>query len=142
MNIYIYGGTSFSNEIHKVLDHGNIRFKIEEGEVIDVTTIAYLKELILEDPHQIFLIDQNKIIEEDFIKKYLKFLVPKDGIDQIFLDHHGIGDISSRTYDDLVIYLEKRLETALKKPKAFEINSVDEIFDAFDDTKLQYKKVK
>jgi len=132
VNIYIYGGTHFSNEIHKILDHGNIRFKIEDGEVIEIATLQNLKDLILEDPYQIFLIDENKIIEEDFISKYLKFLVPKDGIDKSFLDHHGIGDVSTRTYQDLIIYIEKRLETAIKKPKALEINSVDEIFEAFD----------
>jgi len=133
VNIYIYGSTSFSNEIHKVLDHGNIRFKIEDGDVIDVTTLQYLKELITEDPYQIFLIDENVIIEDDFISKYLKFLVPKNGIEKNFLDHHGIGDISQRTYSDLLIYIEKRLETAIKKPKAAEINSVEDIFEAFED---------
>jgi len=133
VNIYIYGSTSFSNEIHKVLDHGNIRFKIEDGDVVDVTTLQYLKELITEDPYQIFLIDENVIIEDDFISKYLKFLVPKNGIEKNFLDHHGIGDISQRTYSDLLIYIEKRLETAIKKPKEAEINSVEDIFEAFED---------
>ena len=132
MNIYIYGSTTFNNEIHKVLDHGNIRFKIDDGEVTDVTNLQYLKELILEDPYQIFLIDENKIIDEDIISKYFKFLLPKDGIEKSFLDHHGIGDISFRKYSDLIIYIEKRLETALKKPKATEINSVEDIFDAFE----------
>lgn len=132
MNIYIYGSTTFNNQVHKVLDHGNIRFKIEDGEVIDVTNLQYLKELILEDPYQIFLIDENKIIEEDVVSKYFKFLLPKDGIEKSFLDHHGIGDISFRKYSDLIIYIEKRLETALKKPKATEINSVEDIFDAFE----------
>jgi len=133
VNIYIYGSTSFSNEIHKVLDHGNIRFKIEDGDVVDVTTLQYLKELIIEDPYQIFLIDENVIIEDDFISKYLKILVPKNGIEKSFLDHHGIGDISQRKYTDLLIYIEKRLETAIKKPKATEINSVEDIFEAFED---------
>jgi hypothetical protein len=132
VNIYIYGSTTFNNQVHKVLDHGNIRFKIEDGEVIDVTNLQYLKELILEDPYQIFLIDENKIIEEDVVSKYFKFLLPKDGIEKSFLDHHGIGDISFRKYSDLIIYIEKRLETALKKPKATEINSVEDIFDAFE----------
>jgi len=132
VNIYIYGSTTFNNEIHKVLDHGNIRFKIDDGEVTDVTNLQYLKELILEDPYQIFLIDENKIIDEDIVSKYFKFLLPKDGIEKSFLDHHGIGDISFRKYSDLIIYIEKRLETALKKPKATEINSVEDIFDAFE----------
>jgi len=133
VNIYIYGSTAFNNEIHKILDHGNIRFKIEDGDVIDVTTLKYLKDLIIEDPYQIFLIDENKIIEDDFISKYLKFLVPKDGIEKSFLDHHGIGDISQRTYSDLLIYIEKRLETAIKRPKASDINSMEDIFEAFED---------
>jgi len=133
VNIYIYGSTSFNNEIHKILDHGNIRFKIEEGDVVDVTTLQYLKELIIEDPCQIFLIDENKIIEEDFISKYLKFLIPKDGIEKSFLDHHGIGDISQRSYKDLLINIEKRLETAIRKPKAVDINSMEDIFEAFED---------
>jgi len=133
VNIYIYGSVAFNNEIHKILDHGNIRFKIEEGDVVDVTTLQYLKELITEDPYQIFLIDENKIIEKDFISKYLKFLIPKDGIEKSFLDHHGIGDISQRSYKDLLIYIEKRLETAIKKPKAVDINSMEDIFEAFED---------
>jgi hypothetical protein len=132
VNIYIYGSTTFNNEIHKILDHGNIRFKIEDGDVINVTTLRYLKELIRDDPYQIFLIDENKIIEEDFIAKYLKFLLPKDGIKKGFLDQHGIGDISQRNYTDLLIYIEKRLETTIKKPKAAEIKSIEDIFEAFE----------
>lgn len=133
MNIYIYGNTSFNNAIHKVLDSGNIRFKIDDGEIIDITTLQYLKDLIEEDPYQIYLIDENLIIEDDFISKYLKFLIPKKGIKKSYLDQHGIGDISHRSYSDLLIYIEKRLETALKKPKAHEINSVEDIFEAFED---------
>ena len=141
MNIYIYGSTAFNNEIHKILDHGNIRFKIDDGDIIEVTTLQYLKELIKEDPYQFFLIDENKIIEDDFISKYLKFLVPKDGIEKSFLDNYGIGDISQRNYSDLLIYIEKRIETSIKKPKATEINSVEDIFDAFeyDETQINEK---
>jgi len=141
VNIYIYGSTAFTNEIHKILDHGNIRFKIDDGDIIEVTTLQYLKELIKEDPYQFFLIDENKIIEDDFISKYLKFLVPKDGIEKSFLDNYGIGDISQRNYSDLLIYIEKRIETSIKKPKATEINSVEDIFDAFeyDETQINEK---
>ncbi len=130
MNIYIYGGVSFRNEIHKILDHGNIRFKIKDGEVVDVNSLFTLEELIEEDATQIFLIDQNKIIEDDFISKYLKFLLPKDAISKDFLDENGIGDISLRTYRDLLIYIEKRLESIENlKPKANEITSIDEMLE-------------
>ncbi len=133
MNIYIYGELSFKIEIHKILDHGNIRFKIGEGEVVDVEYLYALEELIEEDPTQIFLIDQNKIIEDNVVNKLFKFLVPKDGIHKRYLDHHGIGDVSIRDYKDLIIHIEKRLESIEnKKPKAHEITSIDEMLE--DDT--------
>lgn len=134
MNIYIYGGNSFQKKIHTILDHGNIRFKIDDGEVRNIASLSSLKDLIEEDPHQIFLIDQEKIIEDDFVNKYLKFLIPKDGITKKYLDQHGVGDISLRGPDDLIVYLEKRLESAQKiRPKAHEITSIDDMFDIFED---------
>jgi hypothetical protein len=141
VNIYIYGSVSFNNEIHKVLDHGNIRFKIDDGEVREVVSLNTLKDLIKEDPHEIFLIDENKIIEDDFISKYFKFLLPKDGIKQSFLDKYGIGDISLRTKQDLVTYIDKRLEATIKKPHVADVKTIEDIFDAFedDDSKLESK---
>ena len=133
MNIYIYGELSFKMEIHKILDHGNIRFKIGDGEVIDVEYLYDLEELIEEDPTQIFIIDQNKIIEDSVMTKLFKFLVPKDGITQKYLDHYGMGDVSIRTYKDLIIHIEKRLEfIENSKPKAHEITSIEDMLE--DDT--------
>ncbi|MCD4757921.1 MAG: hypothetical protein K8R39_06590 [Arcobacteraceae bacterium] len=133
MNIYIYGELSFKMEIHKILDHGNIRFKIGDGEVIDVEYLYDLEELIEEDPTQIFIIDQNKIIEDSVTTKLFKFLIPKDGITQKYLDHYGMGDVSIRTYKDLMIHIEKRLEfIENSKPKAHEITSIEDMLE--DDT--------
>ncbi len=130
MNIYIYGELSFKMEIHKILDHGNIRFKIGDGEVIDVEYLYDLEELIEEDPTQIFIIDQNKIIEYTLFTKLFNFLIPKDGITQKYLDHHGIGDVSIRTYQDLMIHIEKRLESVENAtPKAHEITSIDDMLE-------------
>lgn len=130
MNIYIYGELSFKMNIHKILDHGNIRFKIDEGEIVDVEYLYRLEELIEDNPSEIFIIDQNKVIENDLFSKVFKFLVPRDGITKKFLDHHGIGDISIRTYEDLLIYIEKRLEAIENsKPKAHEITSIDEMLE-------------
>lgn len=141
LNIYIYGDLSFKMNIHKILDRGNIRFKIDNGEIIDVEYLYKLEELIEENPTQIFIIDQNKVIENDLFSKLFKFLIPKDGITKKFLDHHGIGDISIRTYEDLLIYIEKRLEAIENaKPKAHEITSIeemleDDMLDALENTK-------
>ncbi len=134
MNIYIYGGNSFVNKIHSILDHGNIRLKIEDGKIEEISNLHILKDLIEEDPYQIFLIEQSKIIEDNFISKYLKFLVPKDGITTKFLDEKGIGDISLREYDNLNFYLVKRLESAqTTRPKAHEITTIDDMYDVFED---------
>lgn len=133
MNIYIYGSNVFKGKIHSVLDHGNVRFKIDNGHIVTVSSLVKLKSLIQDEPDQIFLIDQNKVIENDLLTKYLKFLVPKDGIKKEFLDEHGIGDISIRDYSDLIIYIEKRLEAIeAAKPKAHEITTIDEMLE--DDT--------
>jgi len=140
VNIYIYGSSAFKKKIHYILDRGNIRFKIDDGKVEDIVLLGMLKDLIEKDPHQIFLIEQAKIIENDFVKKYLKFLIPKDGIEKEFLDKYGVGDISLRDYTDLIIYLERRIESAVKiRPKAEEINSIDEIFEVFEDTQSNEK---
>ena len=130
MNIYIYGGDSFRRQIHKTLDHGNIRFKIDGGDVIDVNSVDSLEKFIINHPHEIFLIDQSKIIKDDIIHKYLKFLIPKGGIHKDFLDQHGVGDISIRDYHDLILYIEKRL-LAIEdiKPKANEITSIEEMLE-------------
>jgi len=134
LNTYIYGNELFTGKIHTILDQINIKFKID-GEVKNIDNIDKLKELIKNDPTDIFLIDQDKIIVENFSTKLLKFLVPKDGIKKTFLDKYGIGDISIRDYDDLGIYINKRLEAIENaKPKAHEITSIDDILedDALD----------
>ena len=133
MNIYIYGGKAFTNEIHKILDRSNIRLKIDDGVIRDVETLEQIKQLIKDEPYEIYLIDENRIIEDDFVSKYFKFLLPKNGIKKTFLDKYGIGDISLRDYDDLVIYIDKRLEAIENaKPKPYEITSIDEMLE--DDT--------
>ena len=134
MNIFIYGTSAFRKKMQLILDRGNIRFKIDGGKVEEIISLVSLRELIEEDPHQIFLIEEVKIIENDFVSKFLKFLVPKDGITKKYLDEYGIGDISLRDETDLIIYLERRLEANVKKiPKADEITSIDDMLGIFED---------
>lgn len=130
MDIYVYGNSEFKTKIHKTLDRGNIKFKIGDGEVFDLAYLEDLESQIKNSPNDIYLIDQTKIIYDDILSKYLKFLIPKDGISKKFLDEHGIGDISIRDFDDLIIYIEKRLEAIENaKPKAYEITKIDEMLE-------------
>ncbi|MBD3840578.1 MAG: hypothetical protein IE909_01620 [Campylobacterales bacterium] len=132
MDIYIYGSEPYKKKVHDALNLGNIRFKIDDGEIIDVSYLDDLKDLIQNKGDQIFLIDQSKVIEDDFVKKYLKFLIPKDGIEKKFLDKHGLGDISLREYSDLCLYIERRMEyLRTAKPKAEDIKSLEEMFDNY-----------
>lgn len=130
MDIYIYGTSSFKNKLHSVLDHGNVRFKISDGQIYDIVSLDNLKDQIKQSPSDIYLIDQSKIIYDDLITKYFKFLIPKDGISKKFLDLYGIGDISLRDFDDLIIYIDKRLEAIENaKPKPHEITQIDEMME-------------
>ena len=132
MNIYIYGNSAFINEIYRVLEHGNMKFKIDDGEIEVIKSLEQLKHKIKSNPYDIYLIDEAKIIYNDFVSKYLKFLLPKDGIKSDFLDKHGVGDISIRDKDSLALYITKRLEAMPKKPDPKEITTLDEIFDVFE----------
>ncbi|MEA3383908.1 MAG: hypothetical protein U9Q20_04425 [Campylobacterota bacterium] len=135
MNIYIYGGNSFRNKVHASLDHGNIKFKIEDGEIIDIFPLENFKNKIKDEPTEIFIIDQNKIITDDFISKYLKFLIPKDGIKKAFLDEYGLGDINMSEISDISLYIEKRIqakETLNPKVKAEELTTIEEMLDCYE----------
>lgn len=135
VNIYIFGSKKFNQNIYKILDHGNIKFKIGDGFIEQINSADTIKEQIMEDPTQIFLIDQNKIIYDDYLSKKLKFLQPKDGISKKFLDEYGMGDVSDKAEEDIVVYIEKRLEAMDKlrpKVKAEDLQSIEEMFEQYD----------
>ena len=144
LDIYIYGLDSFKSKIFKLLEHANISLKIDEGQILEVTEVDDLKEKIKQTPTDIFIIDQNTILNDGFIDnmlfklsdkvKPLQKVISKDKmIEKKFLDEYGIGDISIREYDDLIIYIYKRLEAIENaKPKAHEITQIDDMLE--DDT--------
>lgn len=134
MNIYIYGSEAFKKQTESLLTHSNLLLKMEDGKISLIDELETLKSLIKDNGGEIFLIDQDKVIEDDFVSKYLKFLVPRDGITRHFLDQYGLGDVSLRESSDLVMYIDKRIEAIQKsRPKACDIKSIDEMFDLFDD---------
>lgn len=107
MNIYIYGNQSFKKEIHKTLDHSNIKFKIE-GDIFikEIDTSSELKDIIKNNPRDIYLIDDEKIIK----KGSLKLFKPKDGIEQEFLSDSGISDLSVDSLKEIPKYILKKHE--------------------------------
>lgn len=111
MTIYIYGSKSFKNSIQEVLNHANIKYKLEEDDSIEnVNSVIRLKQAIEDNPNNIFLIDDDKILRKNSLNDKIKFLQPKDGIEEEFLKEHGIGDMSVDTIEDIATHVKRRLD--------------------------------
>ncbi len=111
MIIYIYGSESFKKEIKELLNHSNIKFRLDEnGEIKELKTLESLKNAIEDNPKNIYLIDDSKIIKKNTLNQKINFLKPKDGIDQEYLLDHGIGDISVDSMEELSRHIIKKLE--------------------------------
>ncbi len=111
MTIYIYGSKSFKNNIQEVLEHANMKFRLsDEDSIVELSDLSELKEAIEEDPKNIFLIDDEKIIKKNSFNEKIKFLKPKDGIEEEFLKEHGIGDLSVDDIHDIATHIIKKLE--------------------------------
>lgn len=131
MIIYIYGNDEFKKEIHSVLNHANIKFRLgENGEIKDLKTLEELKEAIEDNPNNIYLIDDDKIIKKNSLNQKIKFLKPKDGIEQEYLLDHGIGDLSIDSIDKLSKHIIKKLELAINEKESNNIQeSIVEIVE-------------
>ena len=119
MKIYIYGNQSFKKEIHETLEHSNIKFKLDNNTVIEeISSVNQLKEIINNNPKDIYLIDDDKIIKKNSLNKKLKFLAPKDGIEEEYLLQSGIADLSIDSLKELPKYIIKKYEELkLLEPK-------------------------
>ena len=123
MNIYIYGSQNFKKEIHEELSKSNIDYKLgENGLIQDVTSLDTLKQLIEDNDDDVFLIDDAKIIKENLINQKIKFLKPKDGIEQNYLKEKGIEDLSV----DSISGVSKHI---LKKMKELGLDSDDDFIE-------------
>ena len=138
--IYIYGSESFKKDIHAVLNHSNIKFRLDEhGEIKDLESLEELKNAIEDNPNNIYLIDDEKIIKKNSLNQKLKFLKPKDGIEQEYLLDNGIGDISVDSIEELSNHIKKKLETIINEKESSDIQEsiVEMVEDAYeqDETK-------
>ena len=129
MKIYIYGNQSFKKEIHETLDHSNIKFKLDNNTVIEeIESLEKLKTTIENNPKDIYLIDDEKIIKKNSLNKKLKFLAPKDGIEEEYLLDSGIADLAIDSLKELPKYIIKKYEELkLLEPKIEEENKIEEI---------------
>ncbi|PPK61138.1 hypothetical protein B0F89_11228 [Malaciobacter marinus] len=111
MNIYIYGNDDFKEEIDNLLEHSNVKFRLDENSsIIELKNLDELKDAIEENPEDIYLIDDSKIIKKKSINSKFKFLRPKDGIEQEYLLDHGIGDMSVDSLDELTKHIIYKLD--------------------------------
>lgn len=111
MNIYIYGNQNFKKDIKGELSRTLIDYKLEgKGLIQEVQSLSTLKELIEDNSDDIFLIDDAKIIKENLINSKIKFLKPKDGIEQEYLKNKGIEDFSVDSISDISKYILKKMK--------------------------------
>lgn len=129
MNIYIYGNKSFKKEIHETLEHANIKFKLGDSKIKELSELEDLKKAIEENPKDIYLIDDEKIIKNNLLTQKMKFLLPKDGIEQEFLFDNGIADMSVDSLSEIPDYILTQYE----KSKESELNIEDSIKDIVDE---------
>ena len=113
MNIYIYGNASFKSDIHKIFEHSNIKFRLDENDSIqEINTLIELRTAIENNPKEIFLIDDAKIFRKNALNQKIKFLKPNDAIEEEFIKEHEISDISIESLEELPKYIIKKLEEA------------------------------
>lgn len=132
MIIYVYGSDSFKKEINDLLTHSNIRLRLDEnGEIIELETLEDLKNAIEDNPKNIYLIDDSKIIKKNSLNEKINFLKPKDGIEQDYLLDHGIGDLSVDSMDELAKHIIRKLEVEISEKENNEIqDSIIEIVES------------
>ena len=141
MNIYIYGNNSFKKEIHKTLEHANIKFKLDSNSIIeDIEDLEVLKSKIKANPNDIYLIDDEKIIKKNALSQKIKFLTPKDGIEEVFLLDNGIADLSVDSLKEIPKYILRKYEEQKELEPNIQnsiINMVDEAYEDNNDLDIK-----
>ncbi len=135
MNIYIYGSKSFKNNIHNAFEHSNMKFRLNDNDsIIDLNSLNKLKDAIRENPKNIFLIDEEKIIRKNSLNEKLNLFKDKDRIEEEFLKEFGvIGNLSVDSISDIPSIIIKKLEEEHKNLETLE--------DLFEEEKLNEEPI-
>lgn len=135
MNIYIYGNQGFKKDIHSTLDHANIKFKLNGNSIIkDIDSVEELKSIIQNNPNDIYLIDDEKIIKKN---AKIKFLNPKDGIEETFLLDNGIADISVNSFNEIPKYILKKYEEQEAINEDIQNSIIDIVDEAYEKNNVE-----
>jgi hypothetical protein len=139
LNIYIYGNQSFKKDIHLTLDHANIKFKLDSNSIIkDIDNLSELKDTIKQNPNDIYLIDDEKIIKKNALNQKIKFLAPKDGIEQEFLLDNNIADLSVDSLAEIPKYILKKYEQEKSLDSSIQDSIIDIVDEAYEnDDKIE-----
>ena len=133
MNIYIYGNHSFKKDIHETLEHSNIKFKMDNDCVIkEINDLSVLKQTIKNNPYDVYLIDDEKIIKKNSLQKKIKFLTPKDAIEEEFLLDSGIADLSVNSLSEIPKYIIRKYEDQKKINEQEKVSIFDDVDSAAD----------
>ena len=133
MNIYIYGNHSFKKDIHETLEHSNIKFKMDNDCVIkEINDLSVLKQTIKNNPYDVYLIDDEKIIKKNSLQKKIKFLTPKDAIEEEFLLDRGIADLSVNSLSEIPKYIIRKYEDQKKTNEQEKVSIFDDVDSAAD----------
>lgn len=153
MNIYIYGSANFKKQMHNALDHANVKFRLDNhSKIEDVDSLSILKMAIQDNPDDIYLIDQEKIIDSKSLAAKIGFLRPKDAIEKAFLEEHGIWDIAVDSIDDIGRHIVKKLENlhlndleidekSLIVKEKNQVNMVQPTLEGIDSVKTQLEEI-
>ena len=127
MNIYIYGSSSFKKQMHNALVHSNVKIRLNsEDKIIDIDKLDDLKSAIALNPDDIYLIDQEKIVNENnTIGSKIGFLKPKDAVEKSFLELHGIGDLQFKSIDEVGKQVNAKLDRIKHEAELRNISNED-----------------
>jgi hypothetical protein len=137
LNIYIYGNHTFKKEIYETLEHSNIKFKLDDNSLIkDINDLSELKRTIQDNPNDIYLIDDEKIIKKNSLNKKIKFLTPKDGIEEEFLLDSGIADLSINSLSEIPKYILRKYEEEKDVNSKLKDSIIDDEYDKENNLEL------
>lgn len=106
LNIFIYGNQEFKKDIQKILKDSKKIQSLDDIKISEISDINTLKEHIIANADDVYLIDDEKIIK----KSRFKLLKNKDGIEEEFLAKFKLDDLAIETLEELPDYIIKKYE--------------------------------